>query len=280
MILAIVLPIVVLFLIASGVIILMHKNHLKKMEKMARNPEFGEDCELAGLRAHAVGDSTLREYQIGMAGEDSCMTSGSGSGGLRLIRRTLAKDIELLTPPIGKGRYGEVWQGRWNGGYVAVKIFFSRDEESFQRETKIYSTVLLRHDNILGYTGSDCTSRNSCTQNWLVTHYHANGSLYDYLNRPDTSLSTEEAFRLIISALTGLVHLHTEVHGTQGKPAIAHRDIKSKNILVRDDGSCVIADFGLAVTQSEMASLIMDVESNTRVGTKRYMSPEVLDFRY
>ena len=35
----------------------------------------------------------------------------------------------------------------------------------------------------------------------------------------------------------------------QGKPGIAHRDLKSKNILVRGDGECVIGDFDLAVIQ-------------------------------
>lgn len=32
-----------------------------------------------------------------------------------------------------------------------------------------------------------------------------------------------------------------------GKPAMAHRDIKTKNILVKKNGSCCIADLGLAV---------------------------------
>ena len=32
-----------------------------------------------------------------------------------------------------------------------------------------------------------------------------------------------------------------------GKPAMAHRDIKSKNILVKKNGYCCIADLGLAV---------------------------------
>ena len=64
----------------------------------------------------------------------------------------------------------------------------------------------------------------------------------------------------------------------QGKPGIAHRDIKSKNVLVRKDGSCVVADFGLAVTHKQ-ATNELNIPENTRVGTKRYMSPEVLDFR-
>lgn len=50
----------------------------------------------------------------------------------------------------GKGRYGEVWRGTWMGESVAVKIFSSRDEQSWFRETEIYNTVQLRHENILG----------------------------------------------------------------------------------------------------------------------------------
>ncbi|WAR11064.1 ACVL1-like protein [Mya arenaria] len=83
--------------------------------------------------------------------------------------------------PTGKGRYGEVWKGKYHGESVAVKIFLSRDESSWRRETEIYNTCLLRHDNILGYYASDMTSRNSCTQLWLIMQYHENGSLYDYL---------------------------------------------------------------------------------------------------
>lgn len=65
----------------------------------------------------------------------------------------------------GKGRYGEVWRGQWQGENMAVKIFSSRDEKSWFRETEIYNTVLLRHENILGefvsslvisLTGSKC----------------------------------------------------------------------------------------------------------------------------
>ena len=76
---------------------------------------------------------------------------------------------------------------------------------------------------------------------------------------------------------SGLAHLHTEMHGARGKPAIAHRDIKSKNILVKNDGSCVIADFGLAVKYDSEKNEVEVGAPNTRVGTIRYMSPELLE---
>ena len=174
----------------------------------------------------------------------------------------------------GKGRYGEVWRGTYHGENVAVKIFSSRDEASWHRESEIYNTVLLRHENILGFLASDMTSRNSCTQLWLITHYHEYGSLYDYLNK--YTLSHLQMLRLMHSAAAGLVHLHTEIFGTQGKPAIAHRDIKSKNILVKRNGQCCLADLGLAVMHSQRTNLI-DFGANTKVGTKRYMAPELVE---
>jgi serine/threonine protein kinase len=76
----------------------------------------------------------------------------------------------------------------------------------------------------------------------------------------------------------------------QGKPAIAHRDIKSKNILVMSDRRCCIADFGHAILQRPpqqgVSSHVNDssqnddlrlAASNPKVGTRRYMAPEILD---
>lgn len=180
--------------------------------------------------------------------------------------------VFVLIP--GKGRYGEVWRGHWQGENVAVKIFSSIDEKSWFRESEIYNTVMLRHDHILGFIASDMTSRNSCTQLWLITHYHELGSLYDYLNR--NVIDAPLACRLALSAASGLVHLHTEITCNNSKPAIAHRDIKSKNILVKRDLRCCIADLGLAVLHTQENGCI-DMGVNNRVGTKRYMAPELLD---
>uniref|UniRef100_A0A8D0A1I3 Activin receptor type-1C n=1 Tax=Sander lucioperca TaxID=283035 RepID=A0A8D0A1I3_SANLU len=200
-------------------------------------------------------------------------TSGSGSGLPLLVQRTIARTI-VLQETIGKGRFGEVWRGKWRGEDVAVKIFSSRDERSWFREAEIYQTIMLRHENILGFIAADNKDNGSWTQLWLVSEYHEHGSLYDYLNRYTVSL--EGMIVLALSVASGLAHLHMEIIGTQGKPAIAHRDLKSKNVLVKKNGTAVIADLGLAVKHDSSTNSI-DMPSNHRVGTKRYMAPEILD---
>lgn len=199
--------------------------------------------------------------------------SGSGSGLPLLVQRTIARQIQLVEI-LGKGRYGEVWMGRWKGESVAVKIFSSRDERSWFREAEIYQTVMLRHENILGFIAADNKDNGTWTQLWLVTDHHEQGSLFDYLNR--TPVSIQGMIKMSLSIASGLSHLHMEIMGTRGKPAIAHRDLKSKNILVKSNGTCCIADLGLAV-RHDSATDSVDIAPNNRVGTKRYMAPEVLD---
>lgn len=199
--------------------------------------------------------------------------SGSGSGLPLLVQRTIARQIRLCEI-IGKGRYGEVWRGHWRGENVAVKIFSSREERSWFREAEIYQTVMLRHENILGFIAADNKDNGTWTQLWLITDYHENGSLFDFLNRQPVLPST--MIRLALTAACGMAHLHMEILGAQGKPAIAHRDIKSKNILVKSNNTCCIADLGLAVRHDSKTDSV-DIAPNNRVGTKRYMAPECLD---
>lgn len=151
-----------------------------------------------------------------------------------LVQRSIARQIQLIDI-IGKGRFGEVWRGRWRGENVAVKIFSSREENSWFREAEIYQTVMLRHDNILGFIAADnkgyninnvqvrldhnnssnlFTDNGTWTQLWLITDYHENGSLFDFLNR--TTVDIPGMIRMALSISTGLAHLHMEIFGTRG----------------------------------------------------------------
>ncbi|XP_041438414.1 activin receptor type-1B isoform X2 [Xenopus laevis] len=225
------------------------------------------DLEDPSCEMYLAKDKTLPDLVYDLS------TSGSGSGLPLFVQRTVARTI-VLQEIIGKGRFGEVWRGKWRGGDVAVKIFSSREERSWFREAEIYQTVMLRHENILGFIAADNKDNGTWTQLWLVSDYHEHGSLFDYLNR--YTVTIEGMIKLSLSAASGLAHLHMEIVGTQGKPGIAHRDLKSKNILVKKNGMCAIADLGLAV-RHDSATDTIDIAPNQRVGTKRYMAPEVLD---
>ena len=190
-----------------------------------------------------------------------------------LLQRTIARQI-CLKECIGQGRFGEVQRGVWRGSNVAVKIFSSLDETSWVREVEVYQTSMLRHDNILGFIAADNKDSGTSTQLWLITHYMEAGSLYDYLT--SNTVAPEQAVNMCLNIVTGLAHLHLEIQGTQGKPAIAHRDLKSKNILVGGDGVCAIGDLGLAVRHNSRSNSL-DLPLNCKVGTKRYLAPEVLD---
>ncbi len=58
------------------------------------------------------------------------------------------------------------------------------------------------------------TDNGTWTQLWLVTDYHENGSLFDFLNR--TTVDVNGMIRMAYSIATGLAHLHMEIVGTQG----------------------------------------------------------------
>lgn len=131
---------------------------------------------------------------------------------------------------------------------------------------------MLRHENILGFIAADLFSTGSQTQLWLITDYHDNGSVYDYLQVNIIDLPL--LHKMVLSTASGVAHLHTEILGVKGKPAIAHRDLKSRNILMKKDGSCVVADLGLAVKEETVLQVTAQM---LKSGTRRYMAPEVLD---
>ncbi|OTF80474.1 Protein kinase-like protein, partial [Euroglyphus maynei] len=230
---------------------------------------MSENTQQTVLSSQKLSSSTLPPVT-----EDS-ITSGSGSGVPRMIQSTIAMQIEIKGM-IGEGRFGRVYHGVRHCEHYAVKIFSSRYEASWKREVDIYQGTIMRHENIVTFLGADIISNNDFTQLWLVTEYHELGSLYDYLNRNPIK-NVQQMISIMRSIIFGLSHLHLEVNGTQGKPMIAHRDIKSKNILMKTDYSCCISDFASAITKSMNNSQMLYGSDVPCFGTVLYMAPEILD---
>lgn len=67
---------------------------------------------------------------------------------------------------------------------------------------------------LAGFIAADIKGTGSWTQLFLITDYHENGSLYDYLQCH--TINASEMMELSHSAICGLSHLHTEIFGTRG----------------------------------------------------------------
>ena len=138
------------------------------------------------------------------------LSTGSGAGNPQCVPLTIARQIKLIYPSIGNGRFGEVYKGEWRAGYVAVKTFNSADEKSWENEYNIYMTNGFRNDNILGFITADNIDRGTYTELWLITEYHENGSLYDFLNLH--TLTPDLALKMCMCIVNGLDHIHMPIN--------------------------------------------------------------------
>jgi activin receptor type-2 len=176
-----------------------------------------------------------------------------------------------------QGKFGSVFKGSVGNGdeRVAVKVFTSRDYASWEQECKVYRLPQMKHQNILTFLGSEKRLDGNQISYWLVTEYLDLGSLHDYLK--SRTLTYDQMVRIANSIACGLTHLHDQLSpsGSDGfKPTVAHRDFKSKNVLLKHDLTACIADFGLALIFDQNQG---PIEALGQVGTRRYMAPEVLE---
>ncbi|AWP13720.1 Serine/threonine-protein kinase receptor [Scophthalmus maximus] len=173
-----------------------------------------------------------------------------------------------------RGRFGCVWKAQLLSEHVAVKIFPIHDKQSWQNELEIFTLSGMRHENLLHFMGAERRGSHMDMELWLITAFHEKGSLSDYLKA--NVLSWCELCLIAQSMSRGLAYLHEDIPGHKDghKPAVAHRDFKSKNVLLKSNLTACIADFGLALRFEAGKS---PGDTHGQVGTRRYMAPEVLE---
>ncbi|XP_075219077.1 kinase protein wishful thinking isoform X2 [Lycorma delicatula] len=182
------------------------------------------------------------------------------------------KMIEL----VGQGRYGSLWKGMdKDGKLVAVKMFPPHYRQLYCNERDIYSLPFMDNSAIVTYYGC----QESPGQLQLLLLYCSLGCLQDYLKVQTVDSTT--FCRMALSIAKGLAHLHTEIrHGDKLKPCVCHRDLNTRNILVKSDLSCCLCDLGLAIQIADSHHCRNEeatIKSVSDVGTLRYMAPEVLE---
>ncbi|XP_057413282.1 anti-Muellerian hormone type-2 receptor isoform X2 [Balaenoptera acutorostrata] len=154
---------------------------------------------------------------------------------------------------IREGGHAVVWAGRLQGKLVAIKAFPLRAVAQFQAERALYGLPGLRHDHIVRLiTASRGSPGPLPCGPLLVLELHPKGSLCHYLAQHTSDWGS--SLRMALSLAQGLAFLHEERwQDGQYKPGIAHRDLSSQNVLIRDDGSCAIGDLGLALVLPGLA---------------------------
>uniref|UniRef100_A0A1B6E1Y6 receptor protein serine/threonine kinase n=1 Tax=Clastoptera arizonana TaxID=38151 RepID=A0A1B6E1Y6_9HEMI len=188
-----------------------------------------------------------------------------------------------LSAMVGQGRYGSVWKGSVNDLEVAIKIFPSHYRQYYYNERDIYLLPFMDNSALLKYYGSNKRmTLDNCTEYMLVLSYCPNGNLQEYLRNNTLDLPT--FCKMALSVAKGLAHLHTDIRkADKTKPCVCHRDLNTRNILVKPDLSCCICDLGLAIkiVGSNYYTLGEEQHAETKsindVGTLRYMAPEVLE---
>lgn len=164
---------------------------------------------------------------------------------------------------IGRGGMGTVYQAHDPviGREVAIKLILERAFEDPQVRERFYrearSAGRLSHENItILYDVGEESGRP-----YLVMEYLTGSDLRKRM-RTD-KLSIQQKIEIALQVARGLSYAHQ--HG------IVHRDVKPDNIQVLDNGRVKIMDFGIARLGADTGTL---TQTNTSIGTPRYMSPE------
>lgn len=173
-----------------------------------------------------------------------------------------------LVKEIGKGGMGVVWLGRDTllGRDVAVKFLLhavaSPDDPDFAQFLEgAKAAAALRHKGLNSVIHADVVNAIP----FIVMEYVDGPTLGQVLQR--TGALTLAATRVVMDAAC-------EAVGALHEAGIVHRDIKPANILLGQDGSIVLTDFGLACQRPRLS---MGSRVEAVAGTPVYMAPEMFD---
>jgi DNA-binding NarL/FixJ family response regulator/tRNA A-37 threonylcarbamoyl transferase component Bud32 len=191
-------------------------------------------------------------WRTSTAGLEAQRFSGARIPGYRCVRRLSSGVISDLY----------LAESERAGTLVVIKV--TRDkksgnelDESFKRFLHEYGLVQrIAHPSIVRLYDLGLSDEHA----YLVMEYFRGG---DLRQRMRTHLSPQEALKYTLEIARSLEATH--------RSHVLHRDLKPGNVMLRDDGSLALIDFGLA----KQEALEMDLtDSGIIFGTPHYMSPE------
>ncbi|KAF8593826.1 kinase-like protein [Ceratobasidium sp. AG-I] len=197
------------------------------------------EVPMESVVAHFTGRASLKDYSAQLQDVPQLPTTPIDGGGFANIYRVTLQDSSVLAVKCIKGAQGE---------YKQVKQTI--------RELSTWSH--LRHKSIVPLLGLALFRG----QLAMVSPWNKRGNVMKYiLQHPDV-----DRFSLCKQVVNAVVYLHTW--------DFVHGDLKGSNILVSDDGTLQLTDFGLTIMHDAM--IRFSRSSSVTGGTLRWMAPELL----
>ncbi len=193
------------------------------------------------------------KWRTSPAGRESQRFGGAFIRGYRCVRQIASSTVSDLF----------LAESELTGTLVAIKVARDRHQEqsdldhTFRRFLQEYEIVQrIRHPSVVKLFDLGVSDDHA----FLIMEYFRTG---DLRKRMRAGIRPRPAFRTAIAIARALEAIHAV--------GVLHRDLKPGNVMLREDGSLALIDFGL----SKDTALQQDVTDTGLIfGTPHYMSPE------
>ncbi|KAM3693133.1 hypothetical protein ACJW31_08G143000 [Castanea mollissima] len=185
---------------------------------------------------------------------------------IRYSYSQIKKMTKCFKEKLGEGGYGSVYQGKLQSGHlVAIKMLGKSKGNGQDFINEVATIGRIHHENVVQLIGY-CVEG---LKRALIYEFMPNGSLDKYIfsQEGNIPLSIEKTYNISLGVAHGIEYLHRG-----GDMQILHFDIKPHNILLDENFTPKVADFGLAKLYPIDDSIVSLTAAR---GTLGYIAPEL-----
>lgn len=172
------------------------------------------------------------------------------------------EDLTFLEENLGRGETGDVVLAKYGRHKVAVKIMKDTEEAIRSFTTEASLMTALKHKNLVQLIGIT-VEPNVC----LVTEFMEKGSLSEYLRtRGRQRVTLKDQIRFAKDTCAGMAYLESK--------KVVHRDLAARNVLISENYTAKVCDFGLA-SREKFSDIYLNSGISCRIPIK-WTAPESL----